>query len=48
MGKKALLFKKYSPGSNVGKWLGWIEVEGECVAFVDVENKIVWMDDLEW
>jgi hypothetical protein len=44
---KDTYFKRYSEGSCVGKWKGWIEVDGKCLAFVDVDDKITWMDDLE-
>ncbi len=42
---KDKIFKRYSNGSCAG-YLGWIEIDGECVAFIDVENKITWMEDL--
>ncbi len=43
---KDKIYKRYSLGP-VGGWEGWIEIDGECVAFVGVDQKITWMDDLE-
>ena len=43
---KGEIFKRYSSGSDVGQYIGWIEIDGMCVAFIDVDNRITWMEDL--
>lgn len=43
---KDKIFKRYSSGSDVGGYVGWLEVDGMCIAFIDTENRITWMEDL--
>lgn len=39
-------FKRYSCPDAVG-WLGWLEVCGETIAFVDLGRRIFFVDELK-
>lgn len=43
---KDKIFKRYSSGSSVGGCVGWLEIDGMCVAFIDKEGRVTWMEDL--
>lgn len=41
------MFKKYNDPKAVGGWLGWfVDAEGKTTAFVDVDYKVHFMEDL--
>lgn len=42
------MFKRYSaPAERVGGWIGWFEdAAGRATAFVDVNHRVVFVDDL--
>lgn len=42
-GLAGLRFVRYSSGSDVGDWVGWIEWWGKCLGFVDRYGRIFWM-----
>ena len=42
------MFKMYS-NPAAAKWLGWFEdAEGNCTAFVGLDRKVVFMNELEF
>lgn len=46
MTDEAWSFKRYDNPDDVG-WLGWLEVLGECIAFIGLDRRIVWAGELK-